>query len=96
MREAHNTHEGLPSAARLRIHYIPVIERAAITARNERNRKMASSFLHRAYQRIIEARERQVSRYVNDALLSLDDKTLETIGTSRAELRRKRAASSVF
>lgn len=57
---------------------------------------MASSFLRRAYQRIIEARERQVSRYVNDALLSLDDKTLETIGTSRAELRRKRATSSVF
>ncbi|WP_165351167.1 hypothetical protein [Ciceribacter ferrooxidans] len=57
---------------------------------------MASSFLRRAYQRVIEARERQVSRYVNDALLSLDDKTLESIGTSRAELRRKRATSSVF
>jgi len=36
-----------------------------------------------AYQRIIEARERQVSRYVNDALLSLDDKTLESMAPAR-------------
>lgn len=57
---------------------------------------MANSFLRNAYERMVRARERQVSRYVNGALLNLDDKTLESIGTTREELRRKGANSYVF
>jgi hypothetical protein len=58
--------------------------------------KMANSFFRNALTRVIEARERQVSRYVNGALLSLDEKTLEGLGTSRAELRRKGATPYIF
>ncbi|MBP1852306.1 hypothetical protein [Rhizobium halophytocola] len=57
---------------------------------------MATSFLHNAYRRLVDARERQVSRYVNGALLNLDDATLSSMGTSREELRRKGAKSYVF
>jgi len=55
--------------------------------------KMANSFFRNAYHRVIEARERQANRYVNNALLSLDDETLKSMGTSREELRRKGASS---
>lgn len=57
---------------------------------------MANSFLRNAYERMVQARERQVSRYVNGALLNLDDKTLESIGMTREELRRKGANGYVF
>jgi uncharacterized protein YjiS (DUF1127 family) len=57
---------------------------------------MANSFFRNALNRVIVARERQVSRYVNGALLSLDDQTLKNIGTSRAELRRKGATNYIF
>ena len=57
---------------------------------------MANSFFRNAFQRVVEARERQASRYVNGALLSLDDEALKGLGTSREELRRKGASSYVF
>lgn len=57
---------------------------------------MANSFFRSAYQNLIAARERQASRYVNGALLSLDDKTLATLGTTRDELRSKGARTSIF
>lgn len=57
---------------------------------------MANSFFRTAYQNLIAARERQASHYVNGALLSLDDKTLATIGTTRDELRSKGARTSIF
>ncbi|KKX29242.1 hypothetical protein [Rhizobium sp. LC145] len=57
---------------------------------------MANSFFRNAFQRVVEARERQASRYVNGALLSLDDETLKGLGTSREELRRKGVSSYVF
>jgi len=57
---------------------------------------MASSFLRNAFNRMVEARERQVARYVNGALLNLDDETLKNLGTSREELRRKGASNYVF
>lgn len=57
---------------------------------------MANSVLRNAYQRVIAARERQVSRYVNGALMNLDDKTLESMGLTREELRRKGASSYIF
>lgn len=57
---------------------------------------MANSFLRSAFTRVIEARERQASRYVNYALLSLDDATLASLGTSRDEVRRNRASVSAL
>ncbi|WP_162939580.1 hypothetical protein [Neorhizobium sp. NCHU2750] len=57
---------------------------------------MANSVFRNAMNRLIAAREKQVQRYVNGALLSLDEKTLEGLGTSREELRRKGAATYVF
>jgi hypothetical protein len=56
---------------------------------------MAKSFLRTAFDRVVEARERQVGRYVNGALLNLDDQSLKALGTSREELRRK-GTSYVF
>ncbi len=53
---------------------------------------MANSFFRNAFDRMVEARERQMARYVNGALLSLDETTLKNMGTSRAELRRKGAS----
>ena len=56
---------------------------------------MAKSFFRTAFDRVIEARERQVGRYVNGALLNLDDQSLKALVTSREELRRK-GTSYVF
>jgi hypothetical protein len=57
---------------------------------------MANSFFRNAFNRMVEARERQMSRYVNGALLSLDESTLKNLGTSREELRRKGATQYLF
>ena len=57
---------------------------------------MANSFFRNAFNRVIEARERQVSRYVNGAMLSLDETTLKSLGTSREELCRKGATQYIF
>ncbi|KQZ54714.1 aminoglycoside phosphotransferase [Rhizobium sp. Root149] len=54
---------------------------------------MANSFLHNAFNRIVEARERQARRYVNSALLRLDDTSLAALGKSREELRREGASN---
>jgi hypothetical protein len=61
-----------------------------------KDNSMANSFFRNALNRVVVARERQVSRYVNGALLSLDDQTLQSLGTSREELRRKGATSYIF
>ncbi|MBW6422698.1 hypothetical protein KX729_14670 [Rhizobium sp. XQZ8] len=57
---------------------------------------MAASFFRNAFNRMVEARERQVARYVNGALLNLDDETLKGLGTNREELRRKGASNYIF
>ncbi|MCL6708564.1 hypothetical protein M8R20_16345 [Pseudomonas sp. R2.Fl] len=57
---------------------------------------MATSLLRNAYDRFMASRERQVGRYVNGALMSLDDKTLASLGTSREELRRKGGKNFAF
>lgn len=57
---------------------------------------MATSFFRTALDRMVAARERQVGRYVNGAMLNLDDETLKSLGTSREELRRKGAQPYVF
>ncbi|MEV4606108.1 hypothetical protein MRBLMR1_001046 [Neorhizobium sp. LMR1-1-1.1] len=57
---------------------------------------MANSVFRNAMNRMAQAREKQVSRYVNGALMSLDDETLKNLGTSREELRRKGATPCFF
>ncbi|SMC58795.1 hypothetical protein [Rhizobium sp. RU36D] len=57
---------------------------------------MANSIFRNAYNRVIEARERQANRYVNGALMNLDDKTLASMGLTREELRRKGTAAYIF
>jgi DNA polymerase III sliding clamp (beta) subunit (PCNA family) len=57
---------------------------------------MATSFFRTAFQRVVAARERQASRYVNGVLMNLDDQTLHGMGTSREELRRKGGSTSAF
>lgn len=57
---------------------------------------MATSIFRTAFQRVVAARERQASRYVNGVLMNLDDQTLQGMGTSREELRRKGVSTSAF
>jgi hypothetical protein len=47
---------------------------------------MARNIFRNAFNRVVEARERQVRRYVNGALLSFDDETLKALGHRRADL----------
>lgn len=49
---------------------------------------MSKSFFRNAFERIAAAREKEARRYVNGALLSLDDATLKSLGHSREELMR--------
>ncbi len=53
-------------------------------------------FFRGAMDAIIEARSRQASRYVNGALLMLDDETLSKSGYSRKELTKSGYASHIF
>jgi hypothetical protein len=53
-------------------------------------------FFRNAVSALVEARERQVSRYVNSALLMLDDETLKSHGYSREELKRRAGATYMF
>lgn len=41
------------------------------------------------FDRVISARERQVRRYVNATLLSLDDETLNRAGFNRREIEKQ-------
>jgi len=49
------------------------------------------SFFENLGRKMVDARERQVRRYVNSSLLSLDDKTLKKAGYDRKTLRRNSA-----
>ena len=57
---------------------------------------MGKSLFRTAFDRVIEARERQVGRHVNGALLNLDTTSLKALGTTREELRIKAKSSYVF
>jgi hypothetical protein len=57
---------------------------------------MSKRFFHNALDRLIAARERQVRRYVNGALLQLDDETLESLGRSREQLNREGVQAYYF
>lgn len=48
-----------------------------------------TGFFRNAFGAFMSARERQADRYVNGALLMLDDETLKAHGYSRAELRKR-------
>jgi hypothetical protein len=50
---------------------------------------MTKGFFRNALAAFISAREQQANRYVNGALLMLDDQTLKAHGYSRAELRKR-------
>lgn len=48
------------------------------------------------FNRMVEARERQVRRFVNGELLKLDDRNLADLGYSRKELMRDYTDASPF
>ena len=50
-------------------------------------------FFRGALEALVEARAKQATRYVNGALLMLDDKTLAANGFDRAEIARRNASS---
>ena len=59
-------------------------------------RKNAMSFFsevgrvtRRGFNQMIEARQRQAERYVNNALLSLDDETLRKAGYNRKNIQKR-------
>lgn len=54
---------------------------------------MSRNFFRSAMDAMIEARAKQATRYVNGALLMLDDKTLAAHGYKREELRKNASAS---
>ena len=58
--------------------------------------RSGSSFMRRAFDRMIEARSVQARRYVNGYLLSLDDATLASHGYDREQLEREGASTSAF
>lgn len=53
-------------------------------------------FFRNAIDALVEARSRQAARYVNGALLMLDDETLKASGYSREELRRNGPPTAAF
>ncbi len=59
-------------------------------------RTSGDGLVRRAFARLISARERQVRRYVNGYLLSLDDATLAAHGYDRNELSREGSAVAPF
>lgn len=50
----------------------------------------------RGYERVLNARQRQANRYVNGALLNLDDETLARAGYNRKDLQKRDRAFSPF
>lgn len=57
---------------------------------------MSRNFFHRALDRVIDARQRQVRRYVNNALLQLDDETLKGLGRTREEIKREGSSAYCY
>ncbi len=57
---------------------------------------MARNIFRTAFDRVIEARERQVRRYLNGTLLSLDDDQLKSLGRRREDVIREGVSSSPF
>ena len=55
-----------------------------------------NGFFRNALDALVEARSRQVSRYVNGALLTLDDETLKSHGYTRDELKKNSGSYYMF
>lgn len=53
-------------------------------------------FFRSALDAMITAREKQVQRYVNGALMTLDDETLKAHGITREQLRAGRHFTSII
>lgn len=53
-------------------------------------------FFRNAVGALMAARQKQAARYVNSALLLLDDETLSAQGYDRAELKRRAGAGHLF
>lgn len=53
-------------------------------------------FFRGAMDALVEARSKQATRYVNSALLMLDDETLRSHGYTRAELRKSAGGSYLY
>jgi len=63
-----------------------------MTAPNEGNTMSIKS----TFNRMITAREKQARRFVNGALLNLDDETLKRAGYSREAIKNEGAANYPF
>jgi hypothetical protein len=57
---------------------------------------MAKTFFRNAFNRVVEARERQVGRYIQGAMMNLDEQSLNSLGTSRQEMQAKASTNYVF
>ncbi len=55
-----------------------------------------TGFFRNAVGALVDARQRQVNRYVNGALLMLDDETLKSHGYDRNELKKQGGAYYMF
>ncbi|WP_394688447.1 hypothetical protein [Hoeflea sp.] len=57
---------------------------------------MSTKFFQTALDRLVTARERQARRYINGALLAMDDAQLKELGRTREELKREGAQAYIF
>ncbi|EDQ32380.1 hypothetical protein HPDFL43_12963 [Hoeflea phototrophica DFL-43] len=57
---------------------------------------MSTKFFQNALDRLVSARERQARRYINGAMLSMDDAQLKELGRTREELKREGAQTYIF
>lgn len=57
---------------------------------------MATKFFQNALDRLVSARERQARRYINGAMLSMDDAQLKELGRTREEIKREGAQAYIF
>ncbi|MGV1914609.1 hypothetical protein [uncultured Agrobacterium sp.] len=57
---------------------------------------MSKSIFRTAFERVVEARQRQADRHVSSAMLNLDATTIAAFGATREELRRKAKSTYVF
>jgi uncharacterized protein YjiS (DUF1127 family) len=57
---------------------------------------MSKKFFQNALDRLVSARERQARRYINGAMLAMDDAQLKELGRTREEIKREGAQAYIF
>jgi uncharacterized protein YjiS (DUF1127 family) len=57
---------------------------------------MSTKFFQNALDRLVSARERQARRYINGAMLAMDDAQLKELGRTREEIKREGAQAYIF